>query len=824
MKKKTRLFLSLLWALFLLTAPAAHAAGTITFHLRYQSDMVFEDSWPLPDLAPVNIQDKAGVAHTATSTSALAVLLDVDKAKDSFAVSDLAYFDSFKSFLVNCISVAKGNTKACFDWHYAVNGVLPSVGVDQYLLKAGDDVFFFFGSHRVAFRKDAFYKDESFVATAQNYLYQTNEWTPLPNVTIGITKDNPSDPFSPLVVATLVADAAGKASFTLQTEGTYHLGIAEDFYFPLFELTIVAPQVNPGGGSFFESPPHHRDVDVQKTMQFFLSHQNPDGSFGNASLFSDWTAIAFGAYEGNNPAKAALVHYLLGDPSPGNLVSDDERRAMALMALSINPYTGTKTNYIQKILDGFDGTQFGSPDLINDDVFALVPLLNAGLNEKDPAISHAVAFILSKQEKDGSWVGGADMTSAAVQALAEVPSLDGVSGALEKAKVYLKSKQDLTGGFDHNAFSTSWVMQGIKALGDDSSSWQRNGNTPGDYLSGLQAEDGGMSVEGDIATRLWATAYVLPATLQKPWSSILARFSHPSELSSQGSGENKPMPAPVHESKTTTAFFSDRYTLANKVRLQGSDLEETEASLSIPQGTTGKNESGSWGGEFLLRVATSTQAIANYLQKEIEQLPSPQGFLEVDTGKDSRLTFDKPLIISMPVFASEGTLLDVYTRSEGEETFHFLETCVVAHRLCEIHPTHLSQFVATAKKISESKGEKANGASATPTRLGQRKTGDAKVVTSSLIPAPGGKTAAQRSGKRRSAATLPFQVINETLPQESRKSPPEEDANHATSSAPLSSESRNLALANEARAIFPFALLATILLGAYLVRKYQTHL
>ena len=34
-------------------------------------------------------------------------------------------------------------------------------------------------------------------------------------------------------------------------------------------------------------------------------------------------------------------------------VTDNERHAMALMSLGINPYSGTSVNYIKKIVDSF---------------------------------------------------------------------------------------------------------------------------------------------------------------------------------------------------------------------------------------------------------------------------------------------------------------------------------------------------------------------------------------------------------------------------------------------------------------------------------------
>ena len=44
----------------------------------------------------------------------------------AFKITDLAYYSSFNSFLINCISVpAATSTPECYNWTYAVNGSYP---------------------------------------------------------------------------------------------------------------------------------------------------------------------------------------------------------------------------------------------------------------------------------------------------------------------------------------------------------------------------------------------------------------------------------------------------------------------------------------------------------------------------------------------------------------------------------------------------------------------------------------------------------------------------------------------------------------------------
>lgn len=816
--KKLLFFFSIAFfplALLAVFAPVADAAqgsknatstpSTASFHIRYQSEMIFEGPWEIGDSTRITIKDSLGMEHMATSTSALALLLDIDKQNDSFAISDLAYFDSFQSFLINCIAIGSINTNACFNWQYVVNGVLPSVGADQYLAKANDDIFFFFGTpHRVSLIKDRVLRNESFVAIAQDYKYQTNEWQSLPHVTIGITKANPNDPFSPFVVATSTADIAGEASFTLQEEGTYQVGIVQDFYFPSQTLSVVASQQSLGGGPFV---PIHRAFDVSKAIQFLAVHQNFDGSFGAAPLFTDWIAIAFGAYSGHNPAKDALVKYLLTDPLFGNLLTDYERRAMALMSLSLNPYNATKTDYIQKILDGFDGKQFGNPELFNDDAFALLPLLNAGFGSNDDVIRRTVAFILSKQEEDGSWIG-VDMTAAAIQALSPASSLEGVTKAIRDAKSYLRSKQDGTGGFEGNPFSTSWAMQAITAL-EEKEVWQRQDKTPEDYLSALQSEDGGIMVEGDINIRLWATAYAIPGVLGKTWDVILKNMAPPSGLENRGSGIEV-----SQGDREKGARFLEAYTVLTRVRMQGKGMGETEAKLRVPRGASVKTNNTLWNGDLFLSVATSTQEMTSHLKGTVHEDRKPQGFLEVDAGKGIRLEFDKPLDLFIPVLSDEGTLLEVYVRSKGEDAFAFLETCAVLSHLCETHPSHLSQFVALSKR---------NFVDNQTSILSRPQAPDSKqeaVKVEKNIVSPLVISEKQRDTRQGiDASSAPFTMTSEDI------SETKEPSSFSTEGGPSTSFPifESFALAERAKIIFPFAVLGTILSGVYLFWKFLTY-
>lgn len=303
----------------------------------------------------------------------------------------------------------------------------------------------------------------------------------------------------------------------------------------------IAPIVTGGGSGGSGISVAHPQFDVSRALAYLAAAQHTDGSF-DAPFLSDWAALAFAAQDSGG-AKAKLHDAMLATTPRLSSVTDYERHALALEALGINPYSGTPVDAITPIVRAFDGTQIGNPALDNDDIFALFPLLYAGYTSQDDLVQKIVAFILSRQGQNGSWDGSVDMTAAAVQALTLVRSLPNVSSALAAAKQYLHTEQQNNGGFG-NSFATSWALQAIAALGETSSGWTPVSFTPQEYLAGLEEADGGVEPSSSpVQTRVWATAYAIPAVLGKSWPALLQSFARPSEA--QGStGANEPVLKP----------------------------------------------------------------------------------------------------------------------------------------------------------------------------------------------------------------------------------------------------------------------------------------
>lgn len=388
---------------------------------------------------------------------------------------------------------------------------------------------------------------------------------------------------------------------TIRIIGTYEITAEES------EEETPTDTGNTGGGGGGTS---HLTFNVPSALAYLSSMQSSDGSFGS-SMLSDWVAIAFAAGDPGEAKNTLGAHLTSSSPTLSSAI-DYIRHAMALMALGINPYTGASTDYIAPIVTAYDGTQIGDAALENDDIFSLFPLTHAGYSSSDDMVQKIVAFIVSRQRDDGSWTGGVDMTAAAIQALSPLSSLPGVQNALTKAESYLRAQQQPNGGFS-NSFATSWSMQAIAALGQQASSWAPSGFYPEDYLASLQQGDGGVeTTSASSQTRIWATAYAIPAATGKTWHSLMNSFSKPTGTvagASTGSATNT-------ETATTTATSTQ--TVATSTPGVATSTPVAATSTVIAEIVADIQDEGAPQEAFTIRLAQATAPVQE--NKEITDI------------------------------------------------------------------------------------------------------------------------------------------------------------------------------------------------------------
>lgn len=263
------------------------------------------------------------------------------------------------------------------------------------------------------------------------------------------------------------------------------------------------------------------EFSIDNAVDYLTKEQKEDGSFG-LSIYTDWVSIGLSK---NKLVKSEVIdklkEYYKNENFKGLSITDYERHAMALMSLGINPYDGTKINYIKKIINSFDGDQIGDKNLVNDDIFGLIVLQNAGYDKRDKIISRTISSILKSQNIDGSW-GSVDMTSAAITSLHDFKDMDGVKDSIRRAFKFIKSNEIIKGNKNFgNSFSASWATQAF--LTED---WYEDEfERAAEFLARRQDNEDGFMKEGNKESSIWATAYALPVLDKLTWNNILDNFS-----------------------------------------------------------------------------------------------------------------------------------------------------------------------------------------------------------------------------------------------------------------------------------------------------------
>jgi len=606
---------------------------TVNLNIRYKDILFFSGPIALVKDATTTVIDSANANVEVITSTVFGALNQVDGENANFNLSDFTYYNSMQAIFISCLEVATTSNssleKACGYWKYVVNGEYSYLGVDQYNLVDGDNIYFYFGSPRADLLTSTVIVGESFVAIAKTYDYQNNIYVPAPNYTIGITQPDPNNPWSPIVLFSTTSDSLGQGIFTINQVGSYGVGIAEDYYSILENLSVVATSSNSNATTTATSTDSTSGNNSSKTekidgvgaVAFLHDNQNPTGSFGD-DLYTDWAAIGLAA-TGKSSDKTLIKNYLISHNFSAESLTDYERHAMALMSLGINPYTGTKINYISKISAEFNGEYFGS-GAINENIFALFPLLNAGYDSSDPEISKTVAYLISKQITDsdggGYWVD-VDITAATIQALVLVQDLPGVNTALEKAKTYLRNHQRDGAGFDNgsvtnsNVSSTVWVLQALVALGESQEDWIKNGKTIENYLASKQGVTGGLVDVG--IDSVWATSYLLPAYYEKTWDELMTNFKKPKiETSSKSSSS-------VDEESVLDSVSDEVVILEN---LDEVEINNEISTVVEPKLSTLKNVLGETGEDSDEKVSPHEE---NNLQANVLGGVSESGLLEI---------------------------------------------------------------------------------------------------------------------------------------------------------------------------------------------------
>lgn len=351
---------------------------------------------------------------------------------------------------------------------------------------------------------------------------------------------------------------------------------------------------------------------AERGLAFLVAAQNADGGFGaspgdsSGPEMTAWATLGIAA-AGRNPldvrrAGNSPIDYLRRHVGELRTPGDLARTIVALAAAGVSPRDFGGRNLVadlreRRLKNGAYRGRPGSPGWPNSTAFAVLALRAAGA---DGGVEKTVAWLREVQNEDGGWgdvpgyPSNADTTGIVLQVLS--PGSKASSRGLE----YLRRSVRTGGGFSINgngpvnAQSTAWAVEGIRAAGADpgSAAFRRGGETPLDYLRGLQRPDGAFRYSrSSDQTPIWVTGEVLIAVAGKhlplaaPARAPEPKRKRPSApsrgISSTGSGASAPAPTlPPAASGSSGAGVSP-------AKPGGSGAGEGGAAGGLPPGLPG---------------------------------------------------------------------------------------------------------------------------------------------------------------------------------------------------------------------------------------------
>lgn len=337
-----------------------------------------------------------------------------------------------------------------------------------------------------------------------------------------------------------------------------------------------------GGGIIPEDvaiPQEQINNTINKILDYLKSQQDTDGKILDGGT-TDWAIMSFGARgiyaedikaptgSASGGSSTSLLDfakaYQFTDPSDLNLCASYPRHALALLAAGVPSTDALIVSSTEKITSPKcnQNDAYGQNG-INDDLFALLLLLELGNDATHPVVSTTLNTILKDQTADGAftWAGwpAPDITGGALNAVKfaqqKGATIDDV--VINNAKNYLRAQQLTDGGWGFgtsDALTTSWALMGINALGEGQTDWtNEQGKNPWHILTGQLKEAGYYEPSWAPGTVDWfATKHAIPALLGKSWPIILAPKPTPPPPQSNNSSSGGGGFIPVDVTSTTT--------------------------------------------------------------------------------------------------------------------------------------------------------------------------------------------------------------------------------------------------------------------------------
>jgi hypothetical protein len=338
---------------------------------------------------------------------------------------------------------------------------------------------------------------------------------------------------------------------------------------------------------------------VDSALTYLTSQQQADGSYigFDGTINATIGVVLADAAADRDPrlirnGGASPVEYLasqsalLGDPATASAnTAKIAQLVLALMSIGEDPYSFGGVDWIALINSTYDPATGKYGSFYIHHPWAMLALASAGVTVP----GEAVAFLQTNQEDSGAFAfngkgTGADTNATALCLQALVASGEPVSSArVQNAVAYLHTQQNTDGGFpwanpslwgtDSDSCSTAWVIQGLVAAGEDpaGSAWTSGGNTPFDFLAGMQNPSGAFGLMKSWSVDdLMSTYQAVPAMLACP-------FPYYADFGGGGGGNPVVQPAPENPGSTTGT---------GDVQSTGSSAKNKKSSATAAAGTT----------------------------------------------------------------------------------------------------------------------------------------------------------------------------------------------------------------------------------------------
>jgi Prenyltransferase and squalene oxidase repeat len=270
--------------------------------------------------------------------------------------------------------------------------------------------------------------------------------------------------------------------------------------------------------------PTRATADASSAAAWLVSVQNGDGGWGAApqsdssASITGWTVLGLEA-AGRNPLDLSRgghtpIDFLRTHLDELSSSGDFARTILALEGAGLDPRSFGGRNLVSSLAKrrAANGSYSGWP---GSTAFAVIALRAAGASG---GLDGSIAWLAKVQNGDGGWGDVPNSPSTADGTGAVMQAIPGTTAA-RHGLGYLRNVQRDNGGFalggsgKVNAQSTAWATQGMIVVGADPASVTQGGDSPLDYLAGLQQADGHYrySASSD-QTPVWVTGQVLAAT------------------------------------------------------------------------------------------------------------------------------------------------------------------------------------------------------------------------------------------------------------------------------------------------------------------------